>query len=348
MALGTNHQTTTTTANFIPEIWSDETIAAYKQNLVMGNLVSKINHVGKKGDTIHIPTPARGEASLKVAESQVTLVKDTAGVVNVSIDKHFEYSYLFEDISDIQSLNSMRRFYTDAAGYGLAKRIDRELHGLAQGFQGGTPTGESWSGAVIGGDGTTAFDDGASTNTGNGSVLTDAGIRKIIQTLDDTDTPMMGRVLVLPPVEKNNLTGIARFTEQAFVGEVGGSNTIRNGLLGQIYGMEVYVSTNCPWLHVNSVTGNTSTTFTSAAPTGAAHVDFYGNVEDWDTTSPTDTKYRSGLILHKDAMVLAEQLGIRSQQQYKQEYLGTLVTSDTIFGTAELRDDAAVAFVIPA
>jgi hypothetical protein len=345
MALGTNHQTTTTTANFIPEQWSDETIAAYKQNLVLAPLVSRMNYVGKKGDTIHIPNPARGEASSKAASTQVTLVTDTAGSVDISIDKHFEYSYLFEDIADIQSLNSMRRFYTDAAGYGLAKRIDQELHGLAQGLQGGTATGESWSGAVIGGDGSTNFSDAANSNTGNGSVLTDAGIRKMIQTLDDTDTPMMGRVLVLPPVEKNNLTGIARFTEQAFVGD---GNTIKNGLLGNIYGMEVYVSTNCPWLHVNSVTGNTSTTFTSTSPTGSAAEDFYGNTEDWATSTPTDTKYRAGMLLHKDAMVLVEQMKVRTQQQYKQEYLGTLVTADTIFGTGELRDDAGVAFVIPA
>ena len=345
MALGTNHQTVTTTANFIPEIWSDETIAAYKQNLVLGNLVSKMNHNKKKGDSINIPVPARGEASAKAASTQVTLVADTAGTIQVSLDKHFEYSYLFEDIADIQSLNSMRRFYTDAAGYGLAKRIDQELHFQTITLQGGSKTGESWAQAVIGGDGSTAFSDAANTNTGNGSVLTDAGIRKMIQTLDDTDTPMMGRVMVLPPVEKNNLTGIARFSEQAFVGN---GDVIKNGRIGQVYGMEVFVSTNCPWLHVNDTTGVTSTTFTSTAPTGSAHSDFGGNTDDWATSTPTDTKYRAGHILHKDAIVLASQLDIRAQQQYKQEYLGTLVTSDTIFGVQELRNDAGISFVIPA
>ena len=59
MALGSNHQTTTTGATFIPELWSDEVIAGYKKNLVLGNLVTKINHAGKKGDTIHIPKPVR-------------------------------------------------------------------------------------------------------------------------------------------------------------------------------------------------------------------------------------------------------------------------------------------------
>jgi len=54
-ALGGDHHTTTTTsANFIPELWSDEVIGAYKSNLVLANLVTKLSHKGKKGDTIHI------------------------------------------------------------------------------------------------------------------------------------------------------------------------------------------------------------------------------------------------------------------------------------------------------
>lgn len=52
MALGTNHNTTTTGANYIPELWSNEVIAAYKRATVMRNLVTMINHQGKKGDTI--------------------------------------------------------------------------------------------------------------------------------------------------------------------------------------------------------------------------------------------------------------------------------------------------------
>ncbi len=34
---------------------------------------------------------------------------------------------------------------------------------------------------------------------------------------------------------------------------------------------------------------------------------------------------------------VAEQMGVRSQTQYKQEYLATLFTSDTLYGTALLR-----------
>ena len=127
MALGSNHQTTTTAANFIPELWSDEVIAGYKKNLVLGNVVTKINHNGKKGDTIHIPAPVRGSANVKSANSQVTLQGDTHSTVNLSIDKHYEYSVVIEDITEVQALSSLRRFYTDDAGYALATQVDTDL-----------------------------------------------------------------------------------------------------------------------------------------------------------------------------------------------------------------------------
>ena len=61
MALGSNHVTVTTAATFIPEVWSDEIVAAYKKNLVAANLIKKMNFKGKKGDTVHIPAPTRGD-----------------------------------------------------------------------------------------------------------------------------------------------------------------------------------------------------------------------------------------------------------------------------------------------
>ena len=92
MALGSNQVTTTIANNFIPELWSDEVIGAYKSNLVVANLVTKLNHRGKKGDTIHIPVPARGSASAKAANTQVTLSAATNSVINISIAQHYEYS----------------------------------------------------------------------------------------------------------------------------------------------------------------------------------------------------------------------------------------------------------------
>ncbi len=298
----TNSVNNTRAATFIPEIWSDEVIAAYKSNLVMANLVNKMSFKGKKGDTLHIPKPTRGTASAKSTETQVTLQQSTESEVQVLINQHYEYSRFIEDITEVQALASLRKFYTADAGYALAKQVDTDLLKLGRGVKGGDGT-IAYDKAVIGSDGSTLY-----TGT-NEAALTDAAIRKVIQTLDDADVPMDGRVLVIPPVARNTLMGLARFTEQSFTGENAGANTIRNGQIGDVYGVKVYVSTNCE------------------TATGAARI---------------------ALMFHKDAFVLAEQMGVRSQTQYKQEYLATLYTADMLYGVKELRDEAAVAIALVA
>ena len=308
MAYPTPAVTTTTAATFIPEIWSDEIVAAYKKNLVLANIVMKMNFKGKKGDVVHIPAPTRGSASAKAASTAVTLIADTETEIQVAINKHFEYSRFIEDIVEAQALNSLRQFYTADAGYALAKQVDTSLIQLGRSANGGTAGSARYTAGLVGGDGTTTFDYTANTNTGNASALTDAAIRRTIQRLDDNDTPMDGRFFIIPPSSRNTLMGLARYTEQAFVGN---GNAIRNGEIGQLYGIPVYTSSNAD--HASA---------TAAYPTSGTSI------------------ARVCLMGHKDAMVLVEQVGIRSQTQYKQDYLATLFTSDTLYGVAALRSAA--------
>ena len=307
MGLGTAHVTATTAAKFIPEVWSDEIIASYKKSLVLANLIKKMNFKGKKGDVVHIPAPTRGNASVKTAQAQVNLIAATENEILVNIDQHYEYSRLIEDIVAVQALSSLRNFYTEDAGYALARQVDTALVQLGRSVKGGSGT-SAYSGAVSGADGTTAYV--AGTNTGF-AAITDIAIRRSIQRLDDADVPMENRFLIVPPSTRNVMMGINTYTAQSFVGETGAGNTIRNGEIGNVYGVPVFVTTNA------------------------------------DTTSGS-TATRICLMGHRDFAVLAEQMGVRSQTQYKQEYLGTLFTSDTLYGVAELRDDAAVAIAVPA
>ena len=308
MALGTNNTTKAVANNFIPELWSDEVIGAYKSNLVTANLVTKLSHKGKKGDTIYIPVPARGEASEKAANTQVVLSAATNTAVTVSINRHFEYSKLIEDIAEVQSLASMRKFYTDDAGFALAKKVDSDLTKLFEVFSktstagvvGGTGAA-MYEKAVIGSNGATLYN-GASSNAAD---IADDGIRAMILQLDDADVPMDNRVMVIPPIVASDMLAINRYTEQQFIGN---GDAIKTGKIGQIYGIDIYVSSACP------------------------------------TATGTD---RVGAMFHKDALCLAEQVGVRSQTQYKQEYLGDLFTADTLYGTATLRHTAGVAFVVP-
>lgn len=307
----TNPTTVLTAANFIKELWSDEVIAVYKANTVMVPLVQSMPFSGQKGDTVHIPKPSRGSVNSKSQGTGVTINVETAGVFDLSIDQHFEYSRLIEDIAKIQALDSMRAFYTDDAGYAHALSLDDAVHDQGAKFGAGSTTaGSAYSKAVIGGDGSTTW---VQTGSGNGSALTDAGIRRAIQSLDDANVPARMRALVVPPVEKRRLLGLSRFTEQAFTGESGSSNSIRNGLIGDIYGVPVYVSTNVP------------------------------TVDSSDCTS-----YRPCLLFQREAIVLAEQLAPRAQSQYKQEFLADLFTVDTIYGLGVPRPEAGVALMVPA
>ena len=215
----------------------------------------------------------------------------------MSINKHYEYSRLIEDIVEAQALNSMRQFYTSDAGYALARQVDTDLIRLARVANAGDGTA-AYDKAYIGGDGTTAYV--AASN--NESALTDAAIRRTIQRLDDNDTPMDQRFFLIPPSSRNTLMGLARYTEQAFVGT---GDAIRTGEIGNLYGIPVFTSSNA------------------------------------DTTSGSGAA-RVCLMGHRDAMVLVEQVGVRSQVQYKQEYLATLFTSDTLYGVAALRSAASV------
>jgi len=300
MAFPTPAVTVTTAATFIPEIWSDEIVAAYKKNLVLANVVKRMNFKGKKGDTVHVPAPTRGSASAKAASTAVTLIAATETEVSISINKHYEYSRLIEDIVEVQALTSLRSFYTEDAGYALAKQVDTDLIQLGRAFNGATvgtndyATATATTKAFIGSDGTTAYN----SSTSNAAALTDAAIRRTIQRLDDTDAPMDGRFFIIPPSSRNTLMGLARYTEQAFVGN---GNAIRNGEIGQLYGIPVFTTSNA---------------------------DFGAGSSGLD---------RICLMGHRDSMILIEQVGVRSQTQYKQEYLATLYTADTLYGVSALR-----------
>jgi len=302
---------TTTQANFIPELWSDEIRAAYEKKLVMAGLVKRLPMVGKKGDTIHIPAPTRGEAHAKAAKTAVTVQATTESEVQVSIDKHFEYSKLMEDMAEVQALADMRGFYTDDAGYALARKVDYELHELGKAIGDQTAnwvgTGSWYTDASTG---LTAY---AVDTVTTADVTTDASFRALIQKMDDNDVPFDERYFVVPPSLRSTMMGIDRYVSSDFVDGRG----VQNGKIGNIYGIDIYVSTHC------------STTETAAENSAGGEL-------------------KAATLFHKEAFILAEQQNIRSQTQYKQEWLGTLFTADNIFGVKTYRPDAAFNLIVNA
>ena len=299
-------ETKTVAGTFIPEIWSDEIIASYQKNLKMAPLVKRLPMTGKKGDTVHIPMPTRGNATAKSASTAVNIIAGSNSELQIVVDRHFEYSRLIEDIVEVQALNSLRQFYTEDAGYALATQIDNDLHAAATGFGDGT---KDLTGAAASYQHSNAFEataTGAAAFDGTvGSDFNDAFFRDMIQKMDDADVPMEGRCLVVPPSVRNQIMGIERYVSADFVGGRG----VESGLIGNLYGVDVYVSSNCATI---------------------------------------SSGIRAGLLFQKDAIVMAEQQGVRSQTQYKQEYLSTLYTADTLYGVEVYRPEAGFVLALPA
>ena len=302
---------------FIPEIWSDEIIAAYQKNLKMAPLVKKLAMTGKKGDKLHIPKPVRGDANAKAADTAVTIIANTEGELTVDIDRHFEYSRLIEDIVEVQALSSLRQFYTEDAGYALSVQVDNDLHAAGTGFGDGgavvfspAATDYQHTGCFFNDNGTTTqYTDDTMVAA---DVFTDAFFRDMIQKLDDNNVPMDGRSLVIPPSVRNTIMGIDRYVSSDFVS----GQAVNSGLIGNLYGVDIYVSANCR-------------TIEAAAD---------------NTASSIDT--RAALLFHSDAIVMAEQQAVRSQTQYKQEYLSTLYTADCLYGVQVYRPEAGFVLAI--
>ena len=295
--------TNTSAAKFIPEIWSDEVIAAYKSNLIMANAVKKMSMTGKKGDVIHVPKPTRGVAHAKAAGTAVTIQNTVESEVLININKHFEFSRLIEDITEVQALASLRQFYTGDAGYGLAKQVDDDLFDLGKSFGDGDGSSFVNSGSFQINTTSGALEAYDADGTADIGAFSDAVFRGLIQKMDDADVPMDGRTFVVPPSLRNAIMGEDRYNSTDFVDGKGAVT----GKIGNLYGVDVLVSSNVPVL---------------------------------------ETGVRGAQLIHKDTNVLAEQQGVRSQTQYKQEFLGTLYTADTLYGCQVMRPEAGFTLAV--
>lgn len=314
----------TAAATFVPEIWSDEVIAAYQKSLKMAPLVKTLNFQGSKGDVIHVPKPTRGSANAKAEATAVTMQANLESELTVTINRHYEYSRLIEDIVEVQAQASLRQFYTEDAGYALAKQVDDDLFRAGTGFGtstldmtvaiSGTATGTAFENAnsffVDASNGLTAYTDDTVVAA---DVFTDAGFRALIKRMDDNDVPMTDRSFIIPPTLRSAIMGTERYVSADFREP----NTVQSGLIGSVYGIDVYVSSNCPL------------------------------IEDATSNSAGTADVRGAYLIHKDALMLAEQMSVRSQTQYKQEYLSTLYTADTLYGVQAYRPEGGFILCVP-
>ena len=225
--------TITTGDVFLPEVWSREVQKATQASLVLANLVKRFDaDVADAGDVLHVPKISNLTANAKAANTQVTLNAPTEGEFTMSINRHFESSYLIEDRLKAQSKYNLLEQYSSKSGYAIAQKIDADLAGLYSGL---------------------------SQNVGNSTTdITDANIVRAIQYLDDADAPQSDRYMVIKPAGLAHIRLIDKFSRfdslgiapavAANGGLANGNSIVKrigpNGFVGTIYNLEVYMTTN--------------------------------------------------------------------------------------------------------
>ena len=223
MALGTIFiNTSTSVQNFIPALWSDEILDALEHKLVMAKIVNQdfSAMVLEKGNVIHIPEISNLTANQKVTRVAVVVQAPTTETTcDITINQHWEVSFMVEDLAEIQTSVNLRNIYTKRAGYAIANKLDSALVTYAE----------------------AQFDTIDASSALNTSFLDEDDILLAKTILDENDCPQEDRHMVVAPQAYNKLLAIDRFTAADKLGP-SFQNDIRQGALGMLHGFTVWMT----------------------------------------------------------------------------------------------------------
>ena len=209
---------------FRPNVWSKEVLMFVKSNLVLLPLIKHYDaDVKSSGQTLEIPNVSTISANLKAQNTVVTLNYNTDTKTTITLNRHYESSFLVEDILATQSNYSTRSDYTQAAAYAIAEKIDSDL---------ATAMTTTWKTA------NQAY--GA-----YGTAISDTVILAVNRYLSENKAPRTDRVLVVHPKGEAELLNIDKYVRYDALGT---GEAIKSGKLGTIYGVEVFMSQNLVYL----------------------------------------------------------------------------------------------------
>jgi hypothetical protein len=162
--------TSTTAAPFIPEIWANMALEVLRNNSVLAGLVTKDGDVAsfQVGSKLHIPYPGTFTANDKAANAPVTKQAATSTDTVVTLNKHKEVTFLFEDFARAQAQPITMQAYLEAQVAPIVDAIESDLFGLYAGLASSVGTsGTNLSAATVQAagkkltDNNLAFDPGA-------------------------------------------------------------------------------------------------------------------------------------------------------------------------------------------
>ena len=213
--------TTTTAANFIPEMWRDAILDYAERKFQLRNQVTDFSSmVSGGGDVLNIPKVAEETAAAKSAGSAVTYSANTDGVRQLTIDQHHYEAKRIEDIVRVQESADLFNAYAKSMGYALAKKVESFLAATIQG------------------------NTGNNTDVATDNILLPAELRGGLEKFLDANFDYTDgeTYLYVNPKVYMGLMGQGDFTESQKRGDA--VNPIVSGNVMEIYGMPVYASTD--------------------------------------------------------------------------------------------------------
>ena len=211
------------TAQYVQELWTRDIQQPFDKILQMAKLVQDRSGLAQGGgDTINVPFVAGVNARAKAASTQVTFDSPDGTAIALAIDKHYYVAVLIEDIAKIQSNYDLRAAFQQCMAEALARQVDTDLGALY-----------SSAGTVV----------------SCGTVVDDADVISIVATFDTANTPQALRRGVIGHSTKGDLLGINKYVAYDQTGKTGLAVDGSDGLVGSVYGMDIYHSGNVPTTH---------------------------------------------------------------------------------------------------
>ena len=214
--------TTTTAANFIPELWRDAIADYAERKFQIRNQVMDFSSLmSEGGDILHIPKVTEETAANLSSGSAVTYGANTDGKVDLTVDQHAYEAKRIGDHVRIQESADLFNAYAKSMGYAIAKYIENYI-------------AVSVVQSATGNDVTLSTD----------NVFTTALIRSGLQNLLDAghDYADGETYFYCSPAAYMSALSLQDFYDSSRRGD--GQNPNVSGAVGSVYGMPTFVSTD--------------------------------------------------------------------------------------------------------
>lgn len=208
------------TAQYIQEKWTRDIQQPFDKVLQMAKLVQdRSGLVADGGDVINVPFVAGVNARAKVASTQVTFDSPDGTAITINVASQYYVAVLIEDIAKVQSNYDLRSAFQVRMAEALARQVDTDL------------------GALYASSG---------TQVNGGAAIDDADIIAVVAAFDASNTPQALRRGVIGNNTKADLLGVNKYVAYDQTGKNGKAVDGSDGLVGSIYGMDIYHSGNVP------------------------------------------------------------------------------------------------------